>query len=252
MKIPKLVAHRGHASQYPENTLPAIESALKAGACYVEVDIQLTADGIPVLFHDDDMQRITGQNQSITKLNADQLKQYSASEKSRFDEKFSGTSIPTLAELLTLLRAWPGRQAFIEIKDESTKRFGTEIVVEKIMAQLTPLGCQCIPISYEVAALEVARSLGADKIGWVAAKWDDTSHQSAIDLAPDYLFTNHTRLPENPDEIWRGPWQWALYEVTDPALALTLATKEIELIETMAIEEMLSHPLLKQSACIGV
>ena len=102
MKIPKLVAHRGHASQYPENTLPAIESALKAGACYVEVDIQLTADHVPVLFHDDNMQRITGHSQNITQLKANQLNQYSASETTRFGDKFSNTTIPTLAELLTL------------------------------------------------------------------------------------------------------------------------------------------------------
>ncbi|MBL1259626.1 MAG: hypothetical protein COB33_003720 [Thiotrichaceae bacterium] len=249
MKIPKLVAHRGHASQYPENTLPAIESALKAGACYVEVDIQLTTDGIPVLFHDDDMQRITGITQNITELTAHQLTQYSAAEKTRFGKKFSDTPIPTLAELLSLLRAWPERKAFIEIKDESTKRFGTEWVVKKIMAQISPLGPQCIPISYEVAALQLARALGAKKIGWVAAKWDEASHQIANQLIPDYLFTNHTRLPENQRDIWRGPWQWALYEVTDPALALTLAAKGIDMIETMAIEEMLSHLLLKQNAC---
>jgi len=252
MKIPKLVAHRGHASQYPENTLPAIESALKAGACYVEVDIQLTADGVPVLFHDDDMQRITGHSQCITQLNADQLSQYPANEKTRFGKKFSGTPIPTLIELLTLLRAWPNRQAFIEIKDESTKRFGTELVVKKIMEQLIPLGSQCIPISYEVAALEAARVLGAEKIGWVAAKWDEASHQTARQLAPDYLFTNHTRLPKSPDDIWRGTWQWALYEVTDPDLALALAAKDIEMIETMEIEAMLSHPILNQHTCRGV
>jgi len=249
MTIPKLVAHRGHASQYPENTLPAIESALKAGACYIEVDIQLTADGVPVLFHDDDMLRITGQSQCITQLNANQLHQYSACETARFGEKYTATSIPTLAELLTLLSAWPDRQAFIEIKDESTKRFGTDLVVKEIMRQLTPFGTQCIPISYEVAALESARALGAHSIGWVAAKWDEASHQIARQLEPDYLFTNHSRLPENPDDIWRGPWQWALYEVTDPELALALATKGIELIETMAIKEMLSHPALKQNRC---
>ncbi len=251
MNIPELVAHRGHAEYYPENTLPAIESALKAGACYVEVDIQLTADGIPVLFHDDDMQRITGQSQRITQLNADQLSHYSACEAQRFGSKFSGTPIPALADLLTLLRAWPTRRAFIEIKEESTKIFGTEFVAGKIMQQLTPLGSQCIPISYEVAALEAARALGAEAIGWVAARWDEASHQTADQLAPDYLFTNHTRLPDNPDDIWRGPWRWALYEVTDPALALTLAAKGIAMIETMAIESMLAHPTLRERACVG-
>lgn len=249
MKIPELVAHRGHASCYPENTLPAIESALKAGACYVEVDIQLTADGVPVLFHDDEMQRISGQPQRITQLTAAQLSHYYASEVQRFGQQFSDTPIPTLAEFLTLLRAWPDRRAFIEIKEESTAVFGTEVVTTQIMKQLKPLGPQCIPISYEIATLESARTLGADTIGWVTAKWDQPSHQAAKRLAPDYLFTNHTRLPDNPTNIWHGPWRWALYEVTDPELALTLAAKGIELIETMAIGAMLAHPLLKQRAC---
>lgn len=251
MKIPELVAHRGHAARYPENTLPAIASALRAGACYIEVDIQLTADGLPVLFHDDEMSRTTGAAGYITELTAAQLKDYRASERERFGDRYIDTLIPTLAELLGLLQAWPDRRAFIEIKDESTKKFGTEFVVSRIMEQLLPLGSQCIPISYEVAAVERARSLGAESIGWVAAKWDDSSHQTARKLTPNYLFTNYTRLPDDPAEIWRGPWKWALYEVVDPELALSLAAKGIEMIETMAIEEMLSHPKLNKRACSG-
>ena len=49
---PQLVAHRGYSSQYPENTLLAIEQAFIAGACFVECDVQLTQDGVPVLLHD--------------------------------------------------------------------------------------------------------------------------------------------------------------------------------------------------------
>ena len=52
MDIPELVAHRGYALHYPENTLIGIEAAIRAGARYVEVDVQLSADKVPVLFHD--------------------------------------------------------------------------------------------------------------------------------------------------------------------------------------------------------
>jgi len=51
-----LVAHRGWQRRYPENTLPAIKGALDAGARYIEVDVQLSADGVPVLFHDRTLQ----------------------------------------------------------------------------------------------------------------------------------------------------------------------------------------------------
>lgn len=251
MKIPELVAHRGHAAHYPENTLPAIESALRVGACYVEVDIQLTADGVPVLLHDDEMTRTTGTANNITEINSAQLNHYSAAETDRFGKRFAGTPIPTLAELVELLRVWADRRAFIEIKEESTQKFGTKFVVSRIMDQLLPLGSQCIPISYEAAAVEHARALGAKAIGWVAAEWDECSHQTAVRLAPDYLFTNYTRLPDDRAEIWCGPWKWVLYEVTDPEIALALAAKGIEMIETMAIEAMLAHPQLRTCACNG-
>lgn len=52
---PRLFAHRGFAKQYPENTIGAFQDALSAGADYIESDIQLTNDGIPVLCHDPDL-----------------------------------------------------------------------------------------------------------------------------------------------------------------------------------------------------
>jgi len=60
MRLPELIAHRGYASRYPENTLPAIEAALKAGARHVEIDVQTSADHIPVLFHDATLERLCG------------------------------------------------------------------------------------------------------------------------------------------------------------------------------------------------
>ena len=57
---PELIAHRGWAYRYPENTLPAIAGALGAGARYVEFDVQITADGVPVLFHDSTLDRTAG------------------------------------------------------------------------------------------------------------------------------------------------------------------------------------------------
>ena len=58
MTIPTLVAHRGHAAGCPENTLPALEEALAAGAAWVELDVQLSSDLVPHLFHDRTLERI--------------------------------------------------------------------------------------------------------------------------------------------------------------------------------------------------
>jgi len=52
MRIPQLVAHWGFMARYPENSLEGLEASLRAGAPYIELDIQSTADGTLVLFHD--------------------------------------------------------------------------------------------------------------------------------------------------------------------------------------------------------
>src|SRR5207244_2240185 len=58
MPLPDLVAHRGYALRYPENTLVALDAAIRAGAKYVELDVQLSKDGFPVLMHDKTLARM--------------------------------------------------------------------------------------------------------------------------------------------------------------------------------------------------
>jgi glycerophosphoryl diester phosphodiesterase len=49
----KLIAHRGYQRHYPENSPLAIEKAIECGALFFEIDVQFSADGIPLLYHDD-------------------------------------------------------------------------------------------------------------------------------------------------------------------------------------------------------
>ena len=58
--LPLIGGHRGCACSYPENTIAAMEEGLRQGASYLEIDIQLTKDGIPVVFHDVDVSARTG------------------------------------------------------------------------------------------------------------------------------------------------------------------------------------------------
>ena len=61
-------AHRGGASDAPENTLPAFEQAVRLGYRYLETDVHVTADGVVVAFHDDDLSRTCGQPGRISAL----------------------------------------------------------------------------------------------------------------------------------------------------------------------------------------
>lgn len=237
---PAIVAHRGYAGRYPENTLVAVEAALRMGVRHVEIDCQLTADGTPVLFHDPGLERTTGRPGIITDLTLAQLAALDAGEAARFGPRFRATRIPTLAALMSLLAGWPGARCFVEIKAESLAAFGTTATVDAVLRVIGPDLGRCVVISFDAAALHAARAAGA-RIGWVLGAWDPATHGAAVALAPDYLFCNHRRLPRS-GPLWSGPWRWAAYEITTPRLALALARRGVDLVETMRLEAFTGPP----------
>lgn len=248
MNAPRLIAHRGYAKHYPENTLIGIEAALQAGACFVEFDVQLTADGVPVLCHDDTLNRTAGVEQSVLSLKLDQLAAIHVNESARLGGEFNDVPIPTLAQIAALLQRWPHATAFVELKEESLKAFGIENTVKAVLKVLEPVRKQCVIISYDRLAIRVARAMGGHAIGWVLHKWGEDTRAIATELAPNYLFCNYTRIPAD-QPLWPGPWQWAFYEVTNPEIAMMLGKRGAALIETMAIGEMLKYPPLRKRGC---
>ncbi|MGH8432454.1 MAG: glycerophosphodiester phosphodiesterase family protein, partial [Solimonas sp.] len=59
LQLPKVIGHRGAAAYAPENTLVSFREARKRGAAWVETDVKLTADGVPILMHDESFRRTT-------------------------------------------------------------------------------------------------------------------------------------------------------------------------------------------------
>lgn len=98
-KKPLTIAHRGDTKTGVENTLPAIESALKMGVDGIEVDLRLTRDGHVVLFHDDDLCRLGSISGSVEEKTLEELKEIQLSA----GRSIRGT-IPTLEHLLDLVK----------------------------------------------------------------------------------------------------------------------------------------------------
>ena len=98
----EIIAHRGFSSIAPENTLAAFEQAIARGARSIEFDIQLSADSVPVIFHDATLERITGVSGKVRDKNLSQLQTLDAGK--WFGAEFLGQKIPTLKEALSILK----------------------------------------------------------------------------------------------------------------------------------------------------
>jgi len=242
--IPELVAHRGFADRYPENTLLAIEAALELGAQWIEFDVQLTADRVPVLLHDSDLRRTGGLDARIFDLSWSELEPIEVNESSRLGNAFVGTTVPRLSAAIELVAAHPRASALIEIKRASLRHFGQAAVLEPVLACLEPLRGRSAIISFDRPILELARSSGWNEIGWVIDAWNDRTRQEARRLDPQFLIVDHVLLPAAPQRLWPGPWRWVVYDILDPQVALDLAARGADLIETMDIAQVLRDPRL--------
>jgi glycerophosphoryl diester phosphodiesterase len=114
-----VIAHRGASKTAPENTLPAFAAALAAGADLVELDYHHSADGVPVVIHDADLDHTTNaiaawgrEKIKVADTPLAELRKLDAG--SWFDPKFAGTRLPTLAESLDAIQA--GSLTLIERK----------------------------------------------------------------------------------------------------------------------------------------
>ena len=235
------IAHRGCPVLYPENTLPGYVAAIAAGARFVETDIQLTADGEPVLFHDHETQRLCGRDGVLAELSINQVEDLSAHYPERFGEQFQGTKIPRLTEFVELLSTAPAVHAFIELKQESLDQAGALVMTRRVLEVLAPVAEQCVLISFSAEAVQCAQEIGALPVGWVIPKWNKANYKLAIDLDPEYLLCNQKRLPKDEAELWRGDWEWVIYTVNDWEHAASLAARGFNYLETDRITEMLSQ-----------
>lgn len=241
MQMPELIAHRGYPRCFPENTLQGIAAALRAGARYVEIDVQMTADRMPVLFHDATLERLCAAPGVVHDYTLAALSSLCPGEPGRLGAAFAGVLIPTLREVAALFRDWPQATLFVEVKGEALVPFGSEAVYGAVTVALAPIRQRAALISFDIDFLLAARRAGWSALGAVVERWEGLDDPQLARIAPAYLFTDLAHLPPTGDLA--GPARrlgarLAVYEVADPEVALALAARGVDLIETFAIAEM--------------
>jgi glycerophosphoryl diester phosphodiesterase len=118
--VPTVIGHRGSAGDAPENTLPSFALGLESGAAILESDVHLTRDGVPVLLHDDIVDRTTDGSGRVAALSLAELRELDAGHRFSGDGgrthpfRGRGLRVPTLEEALA---AFPEARFNLELKE---------------------------------------------------------------------------------------------------------------------------------------
>lgn len=159
LKIPQIIGHRGCASYAPENTLEGLHVAADMGVEWVEFDVKLTKDHVPILFHDDTLERTTNGHGPVAELTYEDLQELEAG--SWFGDSFAGVKIPTLEEAIDVLIE-RDLGVNIEIKPCPGREKETAEVALDVLSGIWDDHERILISSFSHVSMETARDLAED------------------------------------------------------------------------------------------
>ena len=238
--LPEIVAHRGDAEHFPENSLPALEAAWRLGLRHAEFDVQISADGVPYVIHDASLERTTSSTGDLRLMMSGQLDGVDACEPRRFGTRHAGTHLPRLTAVTKLMADFPQARAFVELKRASLVHHGRQYCIERTISALNGVLDRCVVISFDSEACRLTREIAGLPIGWVFTG-EPAKHLAALEeLNPEFAFCDYRGLPA-AGPLPNGSWTWAVYEVTDAGLACALHARGVALVESMAPQRLLAE-----------
>jgi glycerophosphoryl diester phosphodiesterase len=235
LKRPLVIGHRGYPQFTPENTLPSFRLAIEAGADLVELDYAITQDGVPIVLHDDTLDRTSdaplrwgGTNLPLIAHTAAELRSLDAG--SWFDPIYRGTSLPSLEEALDCIQRLGGLP-LIERKDGSASAcvelLSERHLINRVVVQ--SFDWAFVKAFHELEPRQVLGALGPPT-HHVNGQVADT-HSPAMSAAwLDELVKTGARIAVWNDNVSResvarahqlGLAVW-IYTVNDPRMANTL------------------------------
>lgn len=211
MNRPLIFAHRGASRVAPENTLPAFEAALRLGADGVELDVQYSSDGNLVICHNPTLDKTSNGAGRVSAHTLAELRELDAG--SWFGPEFVGTRMPTLDEVLDLLK---GKLLVnIELKALSATSKGLGVDVVRAVRQhgmMDEVVLSCFnPFALRAAKqagpeIEAALLLAPDLPGWT--RWGITrKHSRAEALHPELVMVDAAYMAQArklglPVRVW--------------------------------------------------
>jgi len=215
---PRLIAHRGLSASAPENTLAAVRAAYEAGSAWVELDVQLLADGTPVIWHDASVNRCSNGRGRLAKLCLAEARRLDVG--AWFDAAFAGERMATLDEMLALIKTLGmGLNLELKLARGHDPAALAEAVVPKAMAMLP--AARLIVSSFSGPSLNAARALEPDparlRLGRLYDKIPKGWEADAIRLEAFSVHSDWTRLTESRARaIKAAGYRLICYTANDP------------------------------------
>lgn len=213
LKLPRIIGHRGCAAYAPENTIEGIHMAADMGVSWVELDVKLTKDFVPIIFHDETLERTTGFSGIVAQMNYSEIAELDCG--SWFGDSFIGVKIPTLEETVDALLA-RGLGLNLEIKPCPGREKETAEVALDLLSQIWDDHDRLLISSFSHVSLEAAADMAAD---WhrgllLPAQWPENWEELAeyLDVSTVNINAGHATR-EQVD---------AIMEIEKPILAYTV------------------------------
>ena len=195
-ELPLTAAHRGYSSVSPENTLAAYAAAMRAGAEFVEIDVHTTADDVPVVMHDQTVDRTTNGTGDVATLESSYVAGLDAG--SWFSPAFAGQPAPTFQQVLDLMATGPS-DMLLEIKGPETRE-EVDRVVDMILA--AGVEDRMVIQSFDENVLRYAHERAPQiPIGLLRGTLDADPVATAESLDLDYYNPSGTALATRPSVV---------------------------------------------------
>ncbi len=159
LKLPKVIGHRGTCAYAPENTIESVLTAADIGTEWVELDVMLTKDMVPIIFHDDTLDRTTNGHGNVADTLYSDIQQLEAG--SWFSDGFSGIKIPTLEEVIEVLID-KNIGLNLEIKPTPGRERETAEAALDVLSRYWDDHDRLLISSFQLSCLEVAQDMAPD------------------------------------------------------------------------------------------
>jgi glycerophosphoryl diester phosphodiesterase len=203
--VANVYAHRGASIEFPENTLAAFRRALELGVEGIELDVRLSADGVPMVIHDTTVGRTTNGTGTVAEMTLAELQALDAG---------TGERIPTLAEVLDLV----GNRVHVDIEIKA------DTAGEAVLNELRGRDVRWLVSSFKWDVLRYVRSRDADAELWPLTNGaSDDAIAVAHEIDARALAISHRGMDADIAAYLKEQgldfWVWT---VNDPTLAATL------------------------------